>query len=37
MARNYGYRKLSDLIEATDRFAAQRQNQIVLIRDKRKG
>ena len=36
-ARNYGYRKLSDLIEATELFEVQRQNQIVLIRDKRKG
>ena len=35
--RNYGYRKLSDLIEATDLFEVKRQNQVVLIRDKRKG
>jgi uncharacterized protein (TIGR00288 family) len=35
--RNYGYRKLSDLIEATDLFEVKRQNQIVLIRDNRKG
>ncbi|MGH2394408.1 MAG: NYN domain-containing protein [Candidatus Limnocylindria bacterium] len=34
--RNYGYRKLSDLIEATELFEVKRQNQIVLIRDKRK-
>lgn len=33
--RNYGYRKLSDLIEATDLFEVKRQNQLVLIRDKR--
>ena len=36
-ARNYGYRKLSDLIEATELFEVQRHNQIVLIRDRRKG
>ena len=36
-ARNYGYRKLSDLVEATELFKVQRQNQIVLIRDKRQG
>jgi uncharacterized protein (TIGR00288 family) len=35
-ARNYGYRKLSDLIEATDLFEVKRQNQIVLVRDKRR-
>ncbi len=35
-ARNYGYRKLSDLIEATELFDVKRQNQIVLVRDKRK-
>ena len=34
--RNYGYRKLSDLIEATELFEVKRQNQIVLIRDVRK-
>ncbi len=34
--RNYGYRKLSDLVEATELFDIKRQNQIVLIRDKRK-
>jgi uncharacterized LabA/DUF88 family protein len=34
--RNYGYRKLSDLIEATELFEVKRQNQIVLVRDKRK-
>jgi uncharacterized protein (TIGR00288 family) len=33
--RNYGYRKLSDLIEATELFDVKRQNQIVLIRDNR--
>jgi uncharacterized protein (TIGR00288 family) len=36
-SRNYGYRKLSDLIEATELFEVRRQNQVVLIRDKRKG
>ena len=34
--RNYGYRKLSDLIEATELFEIKRQGQIVLIRAKRK-
>ncbi len=34
--RNYGYRKLSDLIEATGLFEVKRQNQAVVIRDKRK-
>ncbi|MGZ4580555.1 MAG: NYN domain-containing protein [Nocardioidaceae bacterium] len=34
--RNYGYRKLSDLIEATELFEVKRQNQLVLVRDKRK-
>ena len=34
--RNYGYRKLSDLIEATELFEVKRQNKVVLIRDKRK-
>ena len=33
--RNYGYRKLSDLIEATELFEIKRQGQIVLIRAKR--
>jgi len=33
--RNYGYRKLSDLIEATGLFEVKRQNLIVLVRDKR--
>jgi uncharacterized LabA/DUF88 family protein len=33
--RNYGYRKLSDLIEATELFEIKRQGQIVLIRDRR--
>ena len=33
--RNYGYRKLSDLIEATGLFDVRRQNQAVLIRDHR--
>lgn len=35
-SRNYGYRKLSDLIEATELFEVKRQNLTVLIRDKRK-
>jgi uncharacterized protein (TIGR00288 family) len=35
-SRNYGYRKLSDLIDATDLFEISRRNQIVLVRDKRK-
>lgn len=34
--RNYGYRKLSDLVAATERFEVKRQNQIVLVRDKRR-
>jgi uncharacterized LabA/DUF88 family protein len=34
--RNYGYRKLSDLIEATELFEVKRQNQVVVIRNKRK-
>ncbi len=33
--RNHGYRKLSDLVEATELFEIKRQNQVVLIRDKR--
>jgi uncharacterized protein (TIGR00288 family) len=33
--RNHGYRKLSDLIEATELFEIKRQNQVVLIRDRR--
>ena len=33
--RNYGYRKFSDLIEATELFEVKRQNLTVLIRDKR--
>lgn len=36
-SRNYGYRKLSDLIEATGLFEVRRDNQIVWIRDKPKG
>ena len=36
-SRNYGYRKLSDLIEATELFEVKRENQIVSIRDKPKG
>ena len=34
--RNYGYRKLIDLVEATDLFEVERQGQVVLVRDKRK-
>jgi uncharacterized protein (TIGR00288 family) len=34
--RNYGYRKLSDLIEATGLFEVRRQDLAVLVRDKRK-
>jgi uncharacterized protein (TIGR00288 family) len=34
--RNYGYRKLSDLVDATDLFEVRRTGQIVLIRDKRR-
>ena len=33
-ARNYGYRKLSDLIEATELFEVRRDTQTVWIRDK---
>ena len=36
-SRNYGYRKLSDLIEATGLFEVKRDNQIVLVRDMPKG
>ena len=35
-SRNYGYRKFSDLIEATELFEVKRQGLIVLVRDKRK-
>lgn len=35
-ARNYGYRKLSDLIEATELFEVKRQNKAVYGRDNRK-
>jgi len=35
-SRNYGYRKLGDLIEATELFEVKRQNQVVMIRDKRR-
>lgn len=35
-ARNYGYRKLSDLIEAVDLFDVRRQDKVVLVRDKRR-
>ena len=34
--RNYGYRKLSDLIEAIDLFDVERQDKVVLVRDKRR-
>lgn len=36
-SRNYGYRKLSDLIEASGLFELRRDNQIVWVRDKPKG
>jgi hypothetical protein len=32
--RNYGYRKLSDLVDATELFEVKRDGQIVLVRDK---
>lgn len=35
-SRNYGYRKLSDLIEATGLFEVKRDNQVVWIRDQPK-
>ena len=35
-SRNYGYRKLSDLVEATDLFEIRREEKIVFIRDKKK-
>jgi uncharacterized LabA/DUF88 family protein len=34
--RNYGYGKLSDLIQATGLFDVKRRNQVVLVRDKRR-
>lgn len=34
--RNFGYRKLIDVIEATALFEVRRQNNVVSIRDKRK-
>ncbi len=34
--RNYGYRKLVDLMQATELFEIKRENQVVLVRDKRK-
>jgi uncharacterized LabA/DUF88 family protein len=34
--RNYGYQKLVDLVDATELFEIKRENQVVLIRDKRK-
>lgn len=33
--RNYGYRKLSDLIEATGLFEVRREDQMIWVRDKR--
>ena len=33
--RNYGYRKLSDLVEATGLFEVRRRDLVVLVRDKR--
>jgi uncharacterized protein (TIGR00288 family) len=35
--RNYGYRKLSDLVDAIGLFEVRRQGQIVLVREKPKG
>jgi hypothetical protein len=35
-ARNYGYQRLHDLIEATGLFEVKRQDKVVLVRDKRK-
>jgi uncharacterized LabA/DUF88 family protein len=35
-ARNYGYRKLIDLIDATELFEIRRQDKVVLVRDKRR-
>jgi uncharacterized LabA/DUF88 family protein len=35
-SRNYGYRKLSDLIEATGLFDVRRQNPGVQVRDSRR-
>ena len=35
--RNYGYRKLSDLVEAIGLFEVRRQGQIVYVREKQKG
>ena len=35
-SRNYGFRKLSDLIEAIDLFDVERQDKVVLVRDKRR-
>ncbi|MEP6760898.1 MAG: NYN domain-containing protein [Sporichthyaceae bacterium] len=34
--RNYGYRKLVDLVDATELFEIKRENQAVLVKDKRK-
>jgi hypothetical protein len=34
--RGYGYRKLSDLVEATGLFEIKRQNLMVMVRDNRK-
>ena len=35
-SRNYGYRKLSDLVEATELFEIRREEKIIFIRDKKK-
>jgi uncharacterized LabA/DUF88 family protein len=35
-SRNYGYRKLSDLVEATELFEVRREEKIIFIRDKKK-
>jgi uncharacterized protein (TIGR00288 family) len=35
-SRNYGYRKLSDLVEATDLFEVRREDKMIFIRDKKK-
>ena len=34
--RNHGYRKLSDLVEATELFEVKRDNLAVLVRNKRR-
>jgi uncharacterized protein (TIGR00288 family) len=35
-SRNYGYRKLSDLVEATELFEVRREDKIIFIRDRKK-